>query len=569
MALATAPLSWYGWAWLAFAPLWGLCRKATWRSRLLYGALWGFGYYGGALFWITGIHPMTWMGVPWLASLGIALVCWLLITLWGTAIAALWALLWPLVSPPFLLGRWCAGVTLWCALESLWQLGPLWWSSLAYTQSPDNLWILHWGRLSGPTVVTALIVGVNGLIAEAVLALRSTESAPSSPPAPSRRGGFQTHPYPVAENFRQSIDKAALASTKPQTIAKTDDWWAMPTLRDVRIEFLTAIKALSTILMSLRPTSSFWRLVISGMGLLGITIGGGYALMQWPEAAHTYPTFRVGIIQGNIPNEIKLYPEGWRRAIAGYTEGYNELAAQGVDVVATPETALPFVWSILVEKQHPFYHAVQRQQVPVWVGAFGQEGAALTNSLFSITATGKTLSRYDKVKLVPLGEYIPFAALLGQVIRRLSPLDAQLAAGTVHQTLATPFGPAIVGICYESAFPEHFRRQAAQGGEFIVTASNNAHYSAVMPAQHHALDVMRAIETDRWAIRATNTGYSAIVNPHGQSQWRSEMDVYALHSATVERRRRKTLYVRWGDWLIWVLVIGSGLMYSWPRWIAK
>ncbi|MFM9157444.1 MAG: apolipoprotein N-acyltransferase, partial [Dolichospermum sp.] len=58
------------------------------------------------------------------------------------------------------------GTTLWCSLESLWSAGPLWWSSLAYTQSPYNLVILHLGQLSGPNTVTAVIVAFNGFIAE-------------------------------------------------------------------------------------------------------------------------------------------------------------------------------------------------------------------------------------------------------------------------------------------------------------------------------------------------------------------------------------------------------------------
>ena len=472
MALATAPLSWFGLAWLALAPLWFLGRTIPqWRLRLLYGFLWGVGYYGGALFWITGIHPMTWMGVPWLASLAIALVCWVLITLWGAAIALVWALVWPILAPPSLLGRWLVGITFWCALESLWQLGPLWWPSLAYTQSPENLWVLHWGRLSGPTVVTALLVGVNGLLAEALLTLR---------------------PIEVSQPFTQTQKDSGLltpeSQLRPQKPLCRDGFETRPD---------RVLKRLSITLMSLRPTPPFWRLLLGTSSLLGLALGGGYALSQFSAEASNPPRFRVGIIQGNIPNEIKLYPAGWRQAIADYTQGYNTLAEQGVAAIVTPETSLPFVWSALVAQDHSFYRAVQRQQVPVWVGAFGQQGETFTNSLFSITAAGETLSQYDKVKLVPLGEYIPFANLLGRVIRRLSPLEAQLTAGTAEQTFETSMGPAIVGICYESAFPEHFRRQAARGGEFIVTVSNDAHYSVVMPAQHHALDVMRAIESDR------------------------------------------------------------------------
>jgi len=124
-----------------------------------------------------------------------------------------------------------------------------------------------------------------------------------------------------------------------------------------------------------------------------------------------------------------------------------------------------------------------------------------------------------------------------------------MAAGKPGQRFDTPFGRAIVSICYDSAFTEHFQTQAAQGGQFILSAANNAHYSARMPAQHHAQDVMRAIETDRWAVRAANTGYSGIVDPHGKTRWISVLNTYAIHTGTVYRRQTKTLYVRWGNWL--------------------
>jgi apolipoprotein N-acyltransferase len=84
MGLTPAPVEAWSLAWIALVPLWFLVlRGQSIRQSALNGLVWGIGYHGLALFWITGVHPMTWMGVPWLASLAIAFFCWTAITLWG------------------------------------------------------------------------------------------------------------------------------------------------------------------------------------------------------------------------------------------------------------------------------------------------------------------------------------------------------------------------------------------------------------------------------------------------------------------------------------------------------
>ncbi len=93
----------------------------------------------------------------------------------------------------------------------------------------------------------------------------------------------------------------------------------------------------------------------------------------------------------------------------------------------------------------------------------------------------------------------------------------------------------------------------------MLTASNNVYGSGTMPAQHEAQDVMRAIETDRWAVRATNTGYSGVVDPRGRIVWRSQLNTYELHADTIYRRTTETWYVKWGDWLMPMLLVLAGL----------
>jgi apolipoprotein N-acyltransferase len=507
MGVTPAPVEAWFLAWIALVPLWFWLAKAqSIRQGALSGLIWGIGYHGLAGFWITGIHPMTWMGVPWLASLAIAIFCWTFLTLWGATLVAIWAALLFWIHQKLRISalvRVLMGTALWCGLESIWSAGSLWWTSLSYTQSPHNLVILHLGQLSGPATVTAAIVAVNGLVAEAWIS------------------------YQHRKDTKELNGRRLLV--QPEAVASP--------VERFKLQPATLLGMAAGLLIALH---------LIGFGL------ESRPLIQPQEVA-----LNVGIVQGNIGNDIKLYTEGKRRALERYTNGYLKLANQGVDAVLTPEGALPFFLSDL--KRQDFYAAILEQGVVAWVGAFGERGRSYTNSLFTIMGNGETFSRYDKAKLVPLGEYIPFESVLGGLIDRLSPLDAHLVAGSPTQLFETPFGRAIAGICYESAFAEHFRRQAAAGGQFILSSSNDAHYSSEMPAQHHAQDVMRAIETDRWAVRATNTGYSAIVDPHGRTLWMSGINTYETHAETIYRRQTETPYVRWGDWLTKVLLGLAGV----------
>lgn len=500
MSWAAAPLNWWGLAWVALAPLWALVinpkpvapqsgrspssRLATLARRLArwltqptaFAGAWGLGYHGCTLWWITGLHPLTWLGVPWLASVGITLFCWLFITLWGTVPLMGWA--WVLARqgdrPTWF--RLLLGVAGWCAVETWLNLTPLSWTALSFTQSPGNVVILHLGRLSGPLLVTAVIVGINGLWAEGWHALQ-----------------------------RQAI---------------------------ARSKRLGAI-AIGLLLMA----------HLVGFGLYAQPLG------DRPEAA-----LNLGIIQGNIPTREKLFTNGIRRAVQEYVGGYERLAQQGVDAVLTPEGALPLFWNAAT---NPVRQAVLAQGVPIWLGTFVKTDRQITQSLLAIAGNGEVVGRYNKVKLVPLGEYIPFQEVLGQLIRRLSPVEANMVPGSMHQQFDTPVGRAIASICYESAFPALFRNQARAGGELILTASNLDPYSEVLMAQHQAQDLLRAIETDRWAARATNTGYSSFIDPHGHILWRSRPLIAERHAATIYRRQTQTLYVRWGDWLTPSLLLSS------------
>lgn len=495
-------------AWVGLVPLWWVV-MATSSIALaaVYGLLWGLVYYGISLAWITHLHPLMWMGVPWLSSVAIALSAWIFIVLWGSVCIAVWggAIAW-------LARRWpgrtvwivLAGTVLWCTLETLRNYSPLDWSPLSLTQSPNNLWILHLTRLSGPSAITAILVATNGLLAIAfspVLALLGIPSPASS----------ALHPL-IPSSTRRSLALTAVA------------------------------------------------LVLVGHGL-------GAILYARAEAVPNRQSLTLGLVQGNVPTREKLTPQGVRQALQGYTEGYRKLVDQGVDAVVTPEGALPQLWQPNSPQMATILQTVSQAGVPLWLGTFAPVPAEgrpqYTQSILELRADGQYHGRYNKVQLVPLGEYIPFEALLGRLISRLSPLESYLVPGQPTQHFESSVGTGIVGICYESAYSRLFRRQTLAGGEFIVTASNNDPYPVWMMMMHHGFDVLRAVESDRWALRVTNTGLSGLVDNHGRTLWLGEPQTYLTHRAELERRQTLIPYVRWGDWLTPLLL---GLTVAWGWW---
>jgi apolipoprotein N-acyltransferase len=541
MGLTPAPAHLWPLAWVAIAPLWFLLFRnpsLSLRRGLMLCLAWGVGYHGLALSWITDLHPLTWMGIPWLGSVAITLFAWGFITLWGALLVMSWYLgvrslnqlairahgnpsqISPVQQSPTWF-RILSGTAIWCAVEQLWSEGALYWTSISYTQSPYNLPILHLGQLSGPLTVTAILVAFNACLAE-ILIHRSRSPL---------HGATDTHPLTHSSTVRLSAHVEAHPPIHPSTHPPIHgSAHRSPQRPSTHLSTLPLLPtALSLLLLS---------------HLLGLYL---YLqpLQDTPDRA-----LKVGIVQGNVPTRIKLFEEGIQLSLKNYTSGYETLAAQGVDAVLTPEGALPWLWvDTPRQSQNILYQAILRQGVTAWVGTVGRRQGRMTQNLFTITGTGQIYSGFEKIKLVPLGEYIPFESVLGHLMNRLSPLGDSMLPGRPDQVFETPFGRAIAAICYESAFPQVFQNQAAQGGQFILTASNNDPYKAAMMAQHHAQDTMRAIETNRWAVRATNTGFSGVVDPHGRTQWISGFRTFETHAHTIYRRTSQNPYIRWGNWL--------------------
>lgn len=169
------------------------------------------------------------------------------------------------------------------------------------------------------------------------------------------------------------------------------------------------------------------------------------------------------------------------------------------------------------------------------------------NEVVSWAPDGSITGRYVKNHLVPFGEYIPYRSLISSLFNVEDvPYDAIPGHGPGF--LRTPAAPLAVMISYEVFFDERARGGVRAGGQVLVVPTNTASYrSTQVPTQEVAADQMRAVETGRWLVQATPTGYSTVVDPDGRVLQHTHLDSRQVLLATVGRRTGMTVYDHIGD----------------------
>ena len=258
---------------------------------------------------------------------------------------------------------------------------------------------------------------------------------------------------------------------------------------------------------------------------------------------------RVAILQGNIAQSIKNRSTHHRAEII---ETYLPLAQQagdaGVQLTVWPEAAWPSPVPLLSNRGRITEISWAPGNHLVGAETYYPNGARhLFNSALWLDDKGTVVDVYHKRHLVPFGEYVPARWLLP--VSKLVSGMVDFAPGVRDD----PIGPYAVGmlICYDGVFPQLAARSVAAGAKLLVNATNDGWYGTSSgPFQHLDFYVMRAIETERWVVRAANNGISAFITPLGQVQERT-----ALHARTVLLgrpflRTQRTPYVAAGDWFL-------------------
>jgi apolipoprotein N-acyltransferase len=285
-----------------------------------------------------------------------------------------------------------------------------------------------------------------------------------------------------------------------------------------------------------------------------------------PPALPAQETARL--VQENIPILDQWSTERFQQTLNDLREDSVPTQANTMpgeplpSVIVWPESPAPFF--INDERFREAVSAIARQaNAYMIVGSVGTNAAPqmrqpenIYNSAALITPTGQWAARYDKIHLVPFGEYVPFQALLGSFVTKLTRDVGNFVPGTTRNVFNMGRYKAGVFICYESIFPDEIRQFAANGGNVFFNISNDGwfgYYGA--PQQHLNQARMRAIENNRWLLRATNTGITGSIDPFGRVVVRAPRDVRTVLDAPFGINYGTTFYTRHGDWFPYLCAI--------------
>ncbi len=188
------------------------------------------------------------------------------------------------------------------------------------------------------------------------------------------------------------------------------------------------------------------------------------------------------------------------------------------------------------------------------------DGLANTNFSIAQSPDGEVTDRYDKVRLVPFGEFVPLRSLIESFSSELPGRDVR--PGNGDAVLDTPLGPLGISISWEVFFDHRARDAIGNGGQVLLNPTNGSSYwLTIVQSQQVASSRLRAIETDRWVLQAAPTGFSAVVSPDGTVRDRTGVSEQRVLYDTIDLRQGRTLAVAWGAWptLLTSLAILAGV----------
>jgi apolipoprotein N-acyltransferase len=274
---------------------------------------------------------------------------------------------------------------------------------------------------------------------------------------------------------------------------------------------------------------------------------------------------KVSVIQGNIRQDVKWDSRFQREVIDTYKRLSIKALSANPDIIIWPESAIPFVFGYdkpLTEEISAFSKEIDTHLLfgGVIAKRIGPDKSNLSNSAILLSPEGKVSSVYDKIHLVPYGEYVPLRALFPFIDKMVTAIG-DFAQGEETTVMTTPFAKIGNLICYEIIFPGLVREFVNSGANLLVTITNDAWFGhTAAPYQHFSMAVFRAIENRVPVARAANTGISGFIDAKGRIINKSDIFVESALTEVLSTGGNKSFYTKYGDVFAWLCIIFSVLL---------
>ncbi|MCL2103313.1 MAG: apolipoprotein N-acyltransferase, partial [Syntrophorhabdaceae bacterium] len=270
----------------------------------------------------------------------------------------------------------------------------------------------------------------------------------------------------------------------------------------------------------------------------------------WRETPET-EMFNAGIAQGSVNQSEKWDPSNQLETLKIYGELTMLARDSGAKLIVWPETAAPFFYFWEEELTKEVDRIGREAGVPLIFGApwfDPEEGGRFYNSVFFMDGRGVPRGRYDKRRLVPFGEYIPFRKLLFFLNKLTEGSPEDFSTGKSPSIFPVEGAAVSPSVCYEAVFPMLIRDMVLKGATVLVNVTNDAWFGdTVAPYQHLAMARMRSVEMRRPMIRAANSGISALIDSHGRVTASKELFSKGIVVGGVQPGTQMTLYAKTGN----------------------
>jgi apolipoprotein N-acyltransferase len=285
-------------------------------------------------------------------------------------------------------------------------------------------------------------------------------------------------------------------------------------------------------------------------------------------------TLTVALVQGNVEQDHKWDPAYQKETTARYRELTLAAAGERPALVVWPETATPFFFQERGPYRDDLLALAGQADAFLLFGSpayrrLAQGGFEEFNRAYLVSPAGREVDSYDKIELVPFGEYVPFRRILffvDQIVHAIGTVVPGVVP-TVFQVPGARFGALI---CYEGIFPALTRRFVVDGADFLVNITNDAWYGRTSaPRQHLAHATLRAVENRVPLVRAANTGISAIIDPDGRIRWEGPLFEPLWRVERIAWPGVRTFYTARGDVFVYACVLASLAAFGYGAWRAR